>query len=145
MTRKHLLDVNVLIALTSDEHEHYRRANEWFASLGLQEWGICPLTEASYVRFVTNPATSFGARSFSHATAVLADLARRPGFRYWPITERWVVLTDPFRTRIFGHQQVADAYLLGLAVKEDGVLVTFDRGLKFMAGAEYSRNLLVLK
>jgi hypothetical protein len=34
--------------------------------------------------------------------------------------------------------------LLGLAIKEDGVLVTFDRGLKYMAGPEFSRNLLVL-
>jgi predicted nucleic acid-binding protein len=40
---------------------------------------------------------------------------------------------------------VTDAYLLGLAIREDGVLVTFDRGLRYMAGAEFSRNLLVLE
>jgi hypothetical protein len=39
---------------------------------------------------------------------------------------------------------VTDAYLLGLAIKEDGVLVTFDRGIKYMAGPEFSRNVLIL-
>jgi len=46
---------------------------------------------------------------------------------------------------LFGHQQVTDAYLLGLAVKENGVLVTFDRGIKYLAGSQFQRNLLVLE
>ncbi len=54
-------------------------------------------------------------------------------------------LTARFAARITGHQQVTDAYFLGLAIKEDGVLVTFDRGLTYMAGPEFSRNLLVLE
>jgi len=68
-----------------------------------------------------------------------------PGYWYWEIDDSWVTLTARFAARIVGHQQVTDAYLLGLAIKEDGVLVTFDRGLKYMAGAEFSRNLLVLE
>jgi predicted nucleic acid-binding protein len=40
---------------------------------------------------------------------------------------------------------VTDAYLLGLAIKESGILVTFDRGLRYLAGSEFSRNLLVLE
>jgi hypothetical protein len=54
-------------------------------------------------------------------------------------------LTASFRDRIFGPQQVTDAYLLGLAIKENGVLVTFDRGLRYLAGPQFSRNLLVLE
>ena len=53
-------------------------------------------------------------------------------------------LTVPFASRIFGHQQVSDAYLLGLAIKENGILVTFDRGLKYLAGPDFARNLLIL-
>jgi hypothetical protein len=34
--------------------------------------------------------------------------------------------------------------LLGLAIKENGVLVTFDRGIKYMAGSEFSQNVLIL-
>jgi hypothetical protein len=86
-----------------------------------------------------------GARTLAKSAAVLTELTREPGYCYWPIIESWTTLTAPFADRIFGHQQVTDAYLLGLAIREDGVLVTFDRGLRYMAGAEFSRNLLVLE
>jgi hypothetical protein len=140
-----LLDLNMLIALTDDEHTHSGKAHLWWASLGEDEWAICPLTEAGYIRFVANRATRFPQGSVKRATEVLAKLAAIPGYRYWPLTESWAALTESFGSRITGHQQVTDAYLLGLAIKEDGVLVTFDRGIKYMAGAEFSRNVLILE
>jgi len=86
-----------------------------------------------------------GNRTLTNSSAVLQDLIDQPGYSYWPITESWAVLTAPFAARITGHQQVTDAYLLGLAVKENGVLVTFDRGLKYLAGPEFRDNLLILE
>jgi len=77
--------------------------------------------------------------------AILQALKGYPGYRYWEINESWVTLTAPFAARIFGHQQVTDAYLLGLAIKEKGVLVTFDKGIRRMAGAEFSQNVLLLE
>ncbi len=44
-----------------------------------------------------------------------------------------------------GHQQMTDASLLGLAVKENGVLVTTDRGIGYPAGPRYRHNLLLLE
>jgi uncharacterized protein len=140
-----LLDVNALIALTSIEHPQYPAAQRWFDSLVNEEWGICPLTEAGYVRVVTNPASGPIMRTFVQAAAILKDLARLPGYRYWPVDASWAALTAPFAERIFGHQQVTDAYLLGMAIKEDGVLVTFDRGIKYLAGPQFSKNMLVLE
>lgn len=147
MIRQNLLDLNVLIALTDDEHVHRDRAKRWFLSSGKDNWGICPLTEAGFIRVTTNPAMQAAAITMEKAIAILQSLRSNPGYRYWPIsgTESWIDVTAPFATRITGHQQVADAYLLGLAIKNDGVLVTFDRGLRYMAGAQYSRNLLVLE
>jgi toxin-antitoxin system PIN domain toxin len=145
LIRKNLLDLNVLIALTDEEHWHHKDAWNWMASSGRQSWGICPLTEAGYVRITTNPAMYSRVRTLANSAVILEELAREPGYCYWPISESWATLTAPFADRIFGHQQVTDAYLLGLAIKEDGVLVTFDRGLKYMAGPEFSGNLLVLK
>jgi predicted nucleic acid-binding protein len=78
------------------------------------------------------------------AIAILQALKGRPGYWFREISESWVSVTAPFARRIFGHQQVVDAYLLGLAIKDGGALVTFDRGLKYLAGADYSGNLLVL-
>jgi toxin-antitoxin system PIN domain toxin len=145
MIRRTLLDLNVLIALTDDCHQHHKKAWSWLKTIGQQSWGVCPLTEAGYVRVTTNPAAHSGARTLSKSANVLRELAREPGYCYWPISDSWATLTAPFADRIFGHQQVTDAYLLGLAIKENGVLVTFDRAMKFMAGHEFARNLLVLE
>lgn len=145
LTRKNLLDVNVLIALTEPGHKHHRAALGWLDSFGKDNWGLGPLTEAGFVRVTTNPAYRPGPRTLEQAVEILQLIKGFPGYWYWEIDENWVTLTAPFAARIFGHQQVTDAYLLGLAIKEDGVLVTFDRGLKHMAGVEFRRNLLVLE
>ena len=76
---------------------------------------------------------------------VLEGLSRHAGSRFWPISEGWSSLAAPFIERVFGHQQITDAYLLGLAVKEDGVLVTMDKGVQYMAGPKYSRHVLILE
>lgn len=145
MSKTYLLDVNVLAALSSDEHEHYQKAHGWFDPLSGANWALCPLTEIGYIRLAANPATRMGPGSIKRATEVLADTANVPGYRYWPIVHTWAELTAPFVNRIFGHQQVTDAYLLGLAIKNDGILVTFDRGLRYLADPQFSQNLLVLE
>jgi len=145
LPRKNLLDVNVLIALAEPGHKHYRAAHEWLNSSGKDNWSLCPLTEAGFVRVTTNPAYRPGPRTLEETVTILQGIKRYPGYWFWEIDESWVTLTARFATRLVGHQQVTDAYLLGLSIKEDGVLVTFDRGLKYMAGAEFSRNLLILE
>lgn len=145
MIRGNLLDLNVLIALLDPAHSLHQKAESWFISSGRENWGICPLTEAGFVRVTTSPVMQSNQRTVAEALTVLQELATRPGYRYWPMTEAWIALTAPFVHRILGHQQVTDAYLLGLAIKEDGVLVTFDRGLLYLAGSEFRQNLLVLE
>ena len=145
MTLKSLLDLNVLIALTDSEHTHHQIARNWFASSGRERLGICPLTEAGFLRVTTNPAFHPGPRTLEQAMAILRVLKGRDDYWYCPIEESWVTLTAGFAARIFGHQQVTDAYLLGLAIKEKGVLVTFDQGIEYMAGAEFRRNVLILE
>ena len=72
-------------------------------------------------------------------------MTRYPGYRFWPISDSWVVLVRPFAERVFGPNQVTDALLLGLAIKQNGILVTFDKGIRFLAGSEYAANVLVLE
>jgi hypothetical protein len=145
LSSEYLLDVNALIALADAEHEHYPAMMDWFDQDGHKSWGLCPLTEAGFVRVTINPVMKARARSLEQAIAILQLLKGHPGCWNWRIDASWVDLTAPFAARIRGHQQVMDALLLGLAVKQDGVLVTFDRGLRFLAGAEFRRNLLVLE
>jgi predicted nucleic acid-binding protein len=103
------------------------------------------LTEAGFLRVTTNPAFRPGPRTLDRAIAILQVLKGRDDYWYCPIDESWVTLTAPFASRIRGHQQVTDAYLLGLAIKENGVLVTFDKGIQYMAGAEFNKNVLLLQ
>ena len=145
MIRRNLLDLNVLIALADPEHAHRKTAVQWFLSTGKDDWGICPLTEAGFIRIATNPAMRPATITLERAIAILQSLRAHPGYRYWPVVESWVAVTEQFASRITGHQQVTDAYLLGMAIKEDGVLVTFDRGLKYLAGPQFGKNLLILE
>ena len=144
MSREYLLDVNALIALADSEHEHYPDMMSWFDLGGRKCWGLCPLTEAGFIRVTIHPVMKARMRTLNQAMAILQALKSHSDCRFWEINASWIDLTGPFAARIRGHQQVMDALLLGLAIHRDGVLVTFDRNLRFLAGAEFSRNLLVL-
>jgi len=140
-----LLDLNVLIALLDRQHTLHRKARDWFISSDGESWGLCPITESGFIRVMASPVMQASQCTTAEAADILRELATRPGYCYWPITDSWNTLTAPFADRIFGHQQVTDAYLLGLAIKNDGVLVTFDKAIRFLAGAEFSRNLHILE
>ena len=139
----YLLDINTLVALAEEEHIHHRTVTRWFASFRPRKWAICPLTETGFLRLAVNPR--IGARSLEDATQLLAIIYGLPGFRFWPILESWSSLTAPFSDRIFGHQQITDACLLGLAIKESGVLVTLDKGVRYLAGAKYREHVVLLE
>ena len=134
--------MNVLIALTEQGHMHHQTVMKWFNTPGL-DWGLCAFSEAGLLRVTAN--SNVGKVSVWEASEILEALKKHPGYRYWPITADWSVLAAPFRERIYGHQQITDAYLLGLAIKENGVLVTLDKGIAFLTGAKYSKNALVLE
>ena len=127
---RYLLDLNSLIALGDPDHQHHQAMQKWFQSSGKANWGVCPLTEAGFIRVTTNPVYRPSSRTVEQATAILADFATAPGYRYWPIVETWATLTAPFSARLFGHQQVTDAYLLGLAIHKKGKLATMDRAVR---------------
>jgi toxin-antitoxin system PIN domain toxin len=140
-----LLDPNVSIARTDPDREHHRKARNWLASAGRERMGICPLTEAGFLRVTTNPAFHPGTRTFEQAIAILQALKGRDDYWFCPIDKSWVEVTAPFAARIFGHQQVTDAYPLGLAIERKAALVTFDRGVQGMAGAQFRQNVLLLE
>ena len=141
-SQRYLLDVNVLIALVEPTHIHHRVVMKWFNTPGL-DWGLCAFSEAGFLRVVTNPKA--GSYTVEEATVLLAGLANHPGYWFWSVSAGWSIISEPFRDRVFGHQQITDAYLLGLAIQEHGVLVTLDKAIRFIAGERYSKNVLVLE
>ena len=139
---RYLLDVNLLVALTTRSHVHHGPAKAWFyASPGLR-WSICAFTEAGFLRNATAPRS--GQVDMGEATAILRQLAHHPGYHYLPITADWQTLCGPFFPRLYGTKQVTDGYLLGLALREGLILTTFDKALIHLAG-EHKRHVLVLE
>jgi toxin-antitoxin system PIN domain toxin len=135
-----LLDVNMLVALLNEDHVHHQTATEWFDTPNLQ-WAVCAFTEAGFLRYMTRP--TLGDVSMEEATAMLERLAQEPGYQYQPISADWQTLCGMFFKRLFGHNQITDAYLLGVAVREGLVLVTFDRAILHLAG-EHAKQVLIL-
>jgi predicted nucleic acid-binding protein len=114
----------------------------WFTATE-PDWGACSLTEAGFFRVSTR--RSAGGRSMQEALSLYQEMSRFPGYRFWPLSDSSTALLKPFAARVFGPNQVTDALLLGLAIKQGGVLVTFDRGIRFLAGPDYAANVLVLE
>lgn len=65
---KYLLDVNTLLALIWENHDHHARVVSWLEKAGAV--AVCPLTEIGFVRISTQPR--FGA-SVEQARKMLAD------------------------------------------------------------------------
>lgn len=125
-----LLDVNFLIALFDPDHIHNRRANAWWEKNRSLGWASCPITENGTIRILSHPNYSKTMQfSVSQISEVLREFISSTDHRFWADD---VSLCDDFAfdtSRIHGPKQVADSYLLGLAVRNKGRLVTFDESI----------------
>lgn len=125
----YLLDANVLIALAWPAHEAHARVQQWFARNAKQGWATCPLTQAAFVRILSNPAFSADAVSPREALSLLGANVQHSGHQFWSDEIGLNEAVKPFADRIVGHLQIADAYLLGLVLHKNGRLATLDKTL----------------
>ncbi|HZP10294.1 TA system VapC family ribonuclease toxin [Methyloceanibacter sp.] len=140
-----LLDVSVLLSLFDRGHIQHQRATAWSAQNALAGWASCPLTHNGFVRIVSQPGYPRPARIID-ALTVLRRQMEGLDYVFWPHDISIADETIFDRGYILGPNQIADVYLLALAVRNGGRLVTFDRGLPLRAvrGAE-PRHLVVLR
>ena len=123
-----LLDVNVLLALFDPEHMHHAEALAWWTEHRSDGWASCPLTENGFVRVMSGSSYP-RPLAFADALALLRGQLEQPGHLFWRDD---ISLTDPSifdHDRMRGPRQITDAYLLALAVRNDGCLVSFDRAI----------------
>jgi toxin-antitoxin system PIN domain toxin len=139
-----LLDVNVLIASVYEWHVAHEKAEAWWQQSGGKPWATCPLTDAGFVRIISNRQFHEQPVNLAEAFDLLTAITQRPGHRFWPLDITLSEAAEPFRDRFISHRQVTDAYLLGLAIKNHGRLVTLDRGIEVLAGEDYRRHVTVL-
>ena len=139
-----LLDVNVLIALFWPAHEFHDRAQRWFVKNAggarvestFNRWATCSFTEAGFVRIVSNPRFSPQAVQPREAMRLLRSNLDSKSHVFWRDNTNFLDIVATFEPRITVHQQVTDAYLLGLAKAHRGWLVTLDRGIVALASGQ---------
>jgi toxin-antitoxin system PIN domain toxin len=142
---RHLLDVNVLLALVWPRHENHDAAHAWFAKSGHNAWATCPLTQLGVLRLLTNPAVTQGAVSAVAALEAVNEATRHEGHEFWPLDREMTIGLKAVAGRLQGHQQWTDAVLLWQATERGGVLVSFDSGVKALAPRDAAGRVLILK
>jgi len=123
-----LLDVNLLLALAWPNHVHHEAAHEWSARQRPNGWATCPATQTGFVRLSAHPAVVKTAVTVGDALRVLEGSTAVPEHVFWGQDRPLWQLPPEIRSRLIGHQQVADAVLLDLAIRNGGRLATADRG-----------------
>jgi toxin-antitoxin system PIN domain toxin len=126
---RNLLDVNVLVALLDEAHVHHAVAQNLVAQPHLKI-ATCALTENGVLRVLNLPGySSYGPAGFEAVRAQLDQLCKDTDHEFWPCD---VTLRDDSKidwSRVMGHNQITDVYLLALAVAHDGALATLDHGV----------------
>lgn len=124
-----LLDVNILIAMAWPKHPAHEKVQEWLSRHAREGWATCPMTQTAFVRILSNPAFSANALSPTGAIAVLQANLRHPSHSFWPDDLPFTQALESLTTRLSGHKQVTDSYLLGLAIHKKGKLATMDQSI----------------
>jgi toxin-antitoxin system PIN domain toxin len=127
-----LLDVNVLVALFVTDHEHHELALNWFAThAATGGWATCAVTELGVIRVCAQLSGGDWPPEIT-ADRLLMLTASNRGYVWWADAVSPAVL--PEVRSASKAKYVTDRYLLGLARRNGGQLVTFDRQLAVDGG-----------
>ena len=128
-----LLDVNVLIALHDHDHAHHRLAYEWLDRHIDQGWASCPLTQNGMLR-VMSQSSYTNNQSLQNLVKRLRHFTDTKHHVFWP--DDISLLDEAFidADKLLSPRQLTDAYLLTLAVKHGGRLITLDKRIPLNSG-----------
>ena len=128
-----LCDVNVWIALLDDDHVFNDRARAVFSRRGLKI-ATCPLVENGVVRVLNAPRYGHvGPLGFTPVRDKLVQICAAHDHAFWPDDVSLIDAKQVDTTRVHGARQVTDTFLLALAVRHGGRLVSFDAGIAVAA------------
>lgn len=123
--KRHLLDVNVVLAVIDPAHEHHTIANPWFLATGRNAFATCPIVENGVLRIASSAAYPNRPGDVDTVRLVLERLCQEAGHVFWADS---ISLVDVLpRSSGLSSKEVTDAYLVRLATANKGVFVTFDK------------------
>ena len=124
----YLLDINVLIALAWDDHEHHVRAHVWFGRLASESFATCNVTQSGFVRLSLNPKVVHCQIGMADVFEKLKSFTQHPNHSF---CEDGALQTElPQWQRVTGHTQVTDTNLLLIAHRHGRKFVTLDDGIE---------------
>ncbi len=124
-------------------HSH-AAAVEWFTAHRADGWATCPVTESGFVRISSNMRVIPDAKRPAEAIAVLRAITALDGHRFWSDDVSFCHSSFIAPERIIGHGHVTDAHLVALALRHEGRLATFDRGMGDVVPAHVDSDGVVL-
>jgi toxin-antitoxin system PIN domain toxin len=133
-----LLDINVLVALAWPNHEHHEFANRWFGQNERAGWATCPLTQSGFVRVSSNQRLIPAAKSPGEVVELLRRIVSLPNHVFFSDDISLVASKFVDTGKLQGYRQVTDAHLLGIALRHDARLATFDGGIVGLVPSGYS-------
>lgn len=130
---RHLLDVNVWVALLAEEHVFHHLAKELLSDESLQ-LAVCPIVENMVLRIMNTPAVLGSTPTdFAGTRAALRHVCSRRDSEWWADDVSLISSERIVWEHVLGHRQVTDCYLLAMAVEHGGVLTTFDQRIPLQA------------
>ena len=144
MTR-YLLDINILLGIAWEDQQAHATVFSWFSELGRHSFATCAITQSGFVRISASAKFRPDPVSIREALQAMDMLIEMPGHLFWPIDIGLREATASFVDKLFGPLQLTDAYLLGIAIANDGVLVTRDRAIPQLAGKPLAKHILLLE
>ena len=97
------------------------------------------------MRLSSNSRITPDAVSPEVALKLLNRLTELPDHQFWPDT---IALRDAVifqKGGLLGYRQITDAYLFSLAIHNNGMLVTFDKGIKALDSEAARSHVLLLE
>jgi toxin-antitoxin system PIN domain toxin len=123
---KYLPDINILLALAFEAHQHHVLAAEWIE--GVDECRVCRVTQSGFLRLASNPAL-FGdeALTLSQAWNVYETMMEDERFTFAPeplgLEHLWRRLTT---VESYSPKVWTDRYLAAFAIADSLTLATLD-------------------
>jgi toxin-antitoxin system PIN domain toxin len=136
----HLLDVNALIALLWEDHTSHGTMARWYTRHAKAGWATCAITQAGFIRVMSQPALAQHGRSLGDLADALAHNVAQPSHRLLPLDFDFAEVMACCTGGVVGHRQVTDAYLLTAAMRAGMKLLTFDSGLGTLLASSAERS-----
>ena len=137
---QHLLDVNALIALGWSAHRRHDTMVTWFNRTAQAGWATCALTQAGFVRVLSQPAVGGAASTVAELVRSLERNLVHPAHRLLALDFGFADVLACCTGGVVGHRQVTDAYLLSAAMRAGMKLLTFDSGVGMLLASDAERS-----